>query len=244
MSGLSTKNVKTGGEGGLPKTIQPGNIVAKLHGIKLDQPHFMQEENGYFVILEIEGPKPADDFEGFFIDKDDESKGRYEGQVGRVKSIRWAYKDGTTKGGTAISRDNEIMKFVKNLCEALGCMEWWDAADEKHPTIESFVEAFSNDKAWGDTQLNLCVCGREYYNNEGYINYDLYLPKFSKTGVPFEAVGTENSRLIEFNENDHIEKAQPKEVDNFEGGEESAPEEGAATLPEGDASAASPEFEL
>ena len=242
MSGLSTKNVKTGGEGGLPKTIQPGNTTAKMHGIKLDQPPFMQAENGYFIILELEGPKPADDFEGFLVDKDNAEGPRFEGQVGRVKGSRWAFKDGTTKSGIAISRDEEIMKFIKNLCEALGCMDWWDAADEKHPTIEEFVEAFNTDAPFKGKEMKYCICGREYYNKEGYVNYDLYLPKFSKAGIPFEATDSKKNRILQFNAEEHIEKAEPKEVDNF-GGEEEEGTDPVLPSQEGGGDA-TPEFEL
>jgi hypothetical protein len=244
MSGLSTKDVKTGGEGGMPKTIQPGNTTAVMHGIKLDQPPFMVAENGYFVVLSLETPKPADDFVGFLLDKDNPTGGNYEGQVGRVKASRWAYKDGTTKGGAEISRDKEIMKFMKNLCEALDIMAWWDAADEKHPTIEAFIEAFNAEKAWEGKSINYCIAGREYYNKDGYVNHDLHLPKFSKAGIPFEAIDAPKGRILTFNEADHIEKAEPKEVENFEGEAETA--ENKDFLAEDDAPAAggTPEFEL
>ena len=240
---LSTKDVKTGGDGGLPKTIQPGNTPAIMHGIKLDQPAFMKAENGYFVVLSLETPKPADDFVGFLLDKDQPDGSHYAGQVGRVKASRWAYKDGTTKGGAVIERDNEIMKFVKNLCEALGIMDWWNKADKKYNTIEDFIEAFDADKAWEGKSMNYCICGREYFNKEGYINYDLYLPKFSKAGIPFEELDSKRNRILVFSAAEHIEKAEPKEVEGFAGdGEEAAAAED--FLPDDSGTSGTPEFEL
>lgn len=221
---LSTKDVKTGGGGGLPKTIQPGNITAEILEVRLDQPQFLQKKNEYFLLLELMGPKPSEDFEGFLIDKDNQDGPRYEGQVGRVKASRWSYRDGKTKSGIEISRDDEIMKFIKSLCEALGgkSQKWWDESDEKYETIEDLVESFNSDAPFKGVKLEFCIGGREYYNQDGYIAHDLHLPKFSKQGVPFEAVDTKNSRLLVFNEEDHVEKAEPKEVDNFEGDDDAA----------------------
>lgn len=215
---LSTKDVKTGGEGGLPKTIQPGNTSAEILEVRLDQPPFLQKEDGYFLILELMAPKPTDDFEGFLIDKDNPDGGRYEGPVGRVKYSRWAFRDGKTKSGVPIKRDDEIMKALKNLCEALGgaAQTWWDNSDEKYNTIEEMVEDFNESGAFKGISMNYCVCGRGYYNKEGYVNYDLYLPKFSKAGIPFEELKPKRSRLLEFDEEDHVETPEPQEVEEFE----------------------------
>lgn len=217
---LSTKDVKSG-EGGLPKTIQPGNTKATILGVSLNQPSFLKEKDGYFVVLELLGPKPAEDFEGFLIDKDNPDGPRYDGPVGRVKSSRWAYQDSTTKSGVAINRDNEIMKFIKNLCEEIGgkAKAWWEASDNKYNTIEELVEGFNSDAPFKGVSLEFCICGRGYHNAEGYVNYDLYLPKFSKQGIPFEAVGKAKSRLLVFNEDDHVEQPEAKEVEGFSGDE-------------------------
>lgn len=217
---LSTKDVKTG-EGGLPKTIKPGEVTAEILKVRLDQPAFLKKEDGYFIVLELMSPKPTDDFEGFLIDKDNPDGPRYEGPVGRVKSSRWSYRDGKTKGGVEISRDKEIMKFIKNLCEESGkkAMKWWNDSDEKYNTIEDFIEAFNNDAPFKGQQLNFCICGREYCNQEGFVNHDLYLPKFSKEGVPFEAISKAKKRLLSFNEEEHVEKAEPQEVEKFDNGQ-------------------------
>ena len=141
MGKLSTKNVKTEGAGGLSKTIVPGNVTCKINNVLLDQPPFLQQDNGYFLVLNLE-TEPIEGFEGFFINKDDESLGRHEGQVGRVKASTWAFKDGTTRAGSSISRDQEILKFMKNLCDQMGT-DWFIKADNKHETIEDFIDAFN-----------------------------------------------------------------------------------------------------
>jgi len=62
--------------------------------------------------------------------------------------------------------------------------------------------------------MNVCLGTREWENKEGYVNNDLYLPKMSKAGIPLEALGVENSRLITYNVNDknHYRPVVKKDV--------------------------------
>ncbi|BCV01489.1 MAG: hypothetical protein CM15mV42_1710 [uncultured marine virus] len=82
-------------------------------------------------------------------------------------------------------------------------------------TIEDFMvecnKLFSNSDFF-----NACVGGREWENKEGYVNYDLFLPRMSKDGIPLEAIGKENSRLLEFNKKDHVRELQNKSTSNTE----------------------------
>ena len=68
--------------------------------------------------------------------------------------------------------------------------------------------------------FDACVGGREWENKEGYVNYDLYLPRNSKDGVALETLEMENSRLYEFSKKDHVRELQNKKssptTDNFE----------------------------
>jgi len=84
--GLSTTDLGTGS--GMPKTIAPGNHVLKVNSIHLEEFTFI--DGAYHLMLNVETP-PIDDFEGFMIDKDDESKGHYAGQIGRVKASQYAF---------------------------------------------------------------------------------------------------------------------------------------------------------
>lgn len=206
-SKLNTKDIKTGG-GGLPKLLQPGNIMCKINGVELEA--FKFKPGGYHMILHLEGPDLGKEFEGFFIDKADESKGRHKGQVGQVKAGEWAFADGETKGGTVISRDAEILKFLKNLCTAFGVNEWLVAQNDKHDTIESLVAAFNKENPTGNKLIDFCICGKEYQSKGGYTNYELFLPKFVKGSAPF---GTKN--VIKFNEAEHIRKKKVEPVSEF-----------------------------
>lgn len=207
MSKLSTKDIPTGGTGGgVPKSIQPGNHTAKINKISVEKGY---KDDMLHVVMNLETTPMGDDFEGFFIDKDNESLGRHLGQVGRVKASDWAFADSTTKGGVAISRDREMLRFLANLCAALDCTKWLDAQDDKHDTIQSLYDQFEKDKPYAGKFLNWCIAGKEYKGKQNnYINFDLYLPKFTKTAAPFESVDVpeKDSKLIKFSVSDHIKK--------------------------------------
>lgn len=212
---LNTKDIKTGG--GTPKVLQPGNQLIKIHKVELED--FKFKPGGLHIIIHAEGKDQGEGFEGFHIDKNDQSQGRYKGQVGRVKAAEYAYADGVTKSGIEVKRDTDMLRIMKNLCVELGCLDWLEGQDGKHKTIESLFAAFNKDKPFKDQWLNVCLAGKEYLNKEGYMNYDLFFPKFAKVGYPFEMAGKDPSHVIKFNETEHIRKAKPAEnVQSFEGG--------------------------
>jgi hypothetical protein len=223
MSKLSTKNVKkTSNESYIPKLLEPGNVEAKINGIRLDQPDWLKKDDAYHVILDLEGRKPSDDFEGFLIDYNDPTKGNHTGQIARVKAGNWPYKDfhrpaENGKEELNIKRDDEILKFLLNLVEAIGpaAENWWDSVDNKYDTIQEFVEGFNNDKPFDGIFLNWCLAGRQYTKQNGYKAWDLFLPKFSRAGIPFESFNAVKKRLLTFDEKEHTEIQEPKDVEDF-----------------------------
>jgi len=221
---LSTKNLPTGG--GVPKTLTPGNKTAKITKVTLDE--FKFKPGAYHLILHLEGPDLGDAFEGFLIDKDDASKGRHKGQVGRVRMSEWAYADGETKSGIQVNRDVEILKSIKNLCEALGCMPWFHKQDDKHATIEDFVDKFNQDAPYKDVFLDWCLAAKEYATKQGYTNFDLYLPKFNKGMVPYEATELESGKLIQYDAAVHLKAIESKPVESF--GDDNTPPPASKTV--------------
>jgi hypothetical protein len=212
---ISTKNIPTGGGGGVPKVIQPGNVIAKILGVELEP--FKFKEGAEFLVLMLETEPIGGDFDGFAVDKDDPTGPKHKGQIARVKTNEYAYADSTTKTGINISKETEIVKILKNLCVALDCVSWLEEQDGKHATVKSLVEAFNIDQPFKDIYLNWCIAGKEYQGKTGYTNYDTFLPKFSKTGVPFEAVGVKASKLIAYNPTEHIRKKKTENVSSFSG---------------------------
>jgi hypothetical protein len=206
--GLSTTDLKEGGNG-LPKTIAPGNHTLKINSVHLDDFSFIP--GAKHLMLNVE-TAPIDGFEGFMIDKDNPDAGHYAGQIGRVKASQYAFADGKTKSGVEIQRDRSILVFIQNLCKALDCNDWFVSQDNKHDTIEEFVEAFNNDAPFKDKYIDMCVAGKEYEGKSGYTNYDMWLPKGSKDGYAYVAKG---GKVLTYNEIDHLKKLEVKPVESF-----------------------------
>jgi hypothetical protein len=211
---ISTKDIQ-GGEVKTQKTLSPGNHKITILNVKLNRPPYSTD--GYEVHLNVVGPDLGPGFEGFFIDKDNESLGRYKGQIGRVKSSKWIYETKSV-GEYNFNRDLEILKFIKQLCTALECEKWFDDQDNKHETIESFINQFNEDAPYKDKELYTCIAGRQYENKAGYKNWDLYFPKFSKMGIPFEKFNADltKSRVYKFNEDEHAIRLKEKDTKNDE----------------------------
>lgn len=207
--GLSTKDLATSGGGGLPKTISPGNHKLKINSIELEDFTFI--EGAKHLILRVE-TEPIEGFEGFFIDKDNESLGRYAGQIGKVKASMYAFADGTTKSGIKVERDKSLMITLKGLSNALGIAEWFEAQDNLHDTIDDFVIAFNKTAPFKDKYLEFCVAGKEYTDKKGYTNYDLNLPKSSGNKY---AYGATKDKVMTYDEATHLKKQVVTEVKNF-----------------------------
>ena len=200
---LNTKDMQVGA-GKVRPLIGPGNNVIKINSITFDQTPYDSE--AYNVMLHVETKPVGGDFEGFFRDKDNESAGRYEGQIGRVRMTPYPYKTTTLASGREIDRDQEVLKSMIFLSEVMNKRVELDTIEAN--TIEDFISSAS--KLLSGTYFNVCLGSREWENKEGYINNDLYLPKLSKEGVPAEQLDKENSRLLSFNEATHVRKVQKK----------------------------------
>ena len=207
--GLSTTDLGTGGSG-LPKTISPGNHVLKINHVELEDFKFI--DNAYHLLLHTE-TQPIEGFDGFLLDKEDESKGRHAGQIGKVKASQYAFADGVTKTGIKVERDRSILIFLQNLCKAFGINEWFTEQDGKHDTIEDFIDAFNISAPIKDKYLEFCIAGREYEGKSGYTNYDLWLPRGENRKYAFGE--TEEGKVITFDESKHLKKLETKEVKSF-----------------------------
>lgn len=213
---ISTKDIASESTGGgLPKTIKPGENVLKINSVGLKRFPFMEADGGYYFVLNVE-TKPIDDFEGFLKDQNDESLGRYEGQVGEIKTNRYFYKDGKTKSGIEVFRDEEILKQVRKISiVSTGNTKWLDSVDGKFETIEELVEAFNESGVFKGLYFKFTVAGKEYERKNGYTGYDLYLPKLTRETVAFELEDVITSKLLNFNESDHWIKLQSKPTESF-----------------------------
>jgi hypothetical protein len=206
---LSTTDL--GKEGtGLPKTISPGNHVLKINNIELEDFKFIP--GAFHLMLHVE-TAPIEGFEGFMVDKDDESKGRYAGQIGRVKASQYAFADGETKSGIKIQRDRSVLIFLRTLAHTLQLDDWFLQQDGKHETIEDFVKAFNKTADFREKYLEYCVAGKEYEGKTGYTNYDMWLPKAE--GKKYAYGEEDGGSVIRYDEAKHLKKLEVKEVKSF-----------------------------
>jgi hypothetical protein len=214
---ISTKNIDSGSGSGssVPKTLSPGVQMFKINSISLETVPYKQE--AYNIVLNVEGPDMGEDFEGFFIDKDNPTLGRYKGQVGKIRLTEYPLADGTTKTGIVIKRDSEILRQVDMLCKNLEMKEWLVAQDNLHDTIEDLVKALDKARPFANKFVRACVAGREYVNKQNYTNFDLYLPKWSKDGSAYELASVEEavSKVVKFNPDVHVKKAKTEAVASF-----------------------------
>jgi hypothetical protein len=225
---ISTKDTRPAG---ISKFLLPGNRIIKINNIYFDRKPWDSKLTGtaaYDIKLDCEGPDLGEDFEGLFIDKNNESLGRHKGQIGTIRASSYVFEDKELSTGDRIDRDATVVRFLKNLCEALNITEWIDAQDNKHETIEDLMLAFNEEKPFKDKFLSTCIAGKEYTNKSGYINYDLFFPKFTKGGVPFESEDVETglSRVYPYDESKYIIKEKVKEVSSFKAKQEASSEGG------------------
>jgi len=209
---LSTKDMSAG-SGKTRPVINVGNQKLKINSITFDQTPYDKE--AYNVVLHVESEPVGNGFEGFLLDPSDASGPRYKGQVGRIRLSPFPYKDTTLPSGREISRDTEVLKAMIFLSEALDKRDELDNIEAD--TVEEFMKS-ANSMLSGDTYINACVGGREWENREGYVNYDLFLPRNSKDGISLESLNVENSKLYEFSKKDHVKelKAKAQTTSSFE----------------------------
>lgn len=206
---LNTKEMSAN-VGKVKPVISVGNNVVKINSIVLSKTPYDEEACNIHLNVET---KPVDgDFVGFLKDPQDKDGERYKGQVGRVRISQYHFKDGfIEKSNTEISRDREILRSLVGLSEALGKRD--DLDNIQANTIEEYVELASKTLC-DDTYINVCVGGREWMNKDGYINYDLYLPKSTASAVAYESLDVEQSKLLQFDAEKHVRKYVEKKTES------------------------------
>jgi len=202
---LNTKDMSAG-SGRTKPVLDPGNHIVMINSITLDQTPY--DADSYNIHLHVETEPVGGDFEGFFKNYNDQSQGRYNGQIGRVRISPFPFKDTTLPSGREISRDQEILKHMITLAETLEMRDGLDSINAE--TIEDFMRE-CNDLMSGSKLINMCIGGREWENKEGYINNDLFLPRISKDGIAMEMLDKENSRLLKFDRAVHLRALVKKE---------------------------------
>jgi len=201
---FSTKNVSANR---VSPVIGPGNHKVKINSLSFDATPY--DPQAFNIILNVETEPVGGEFQGFLVDADNQNGPRYKGQVGRVRMSPYPYKDTTLPTGRKIVAADEMVKAIAFLADVTG------KRDEVDMIEANSLEQFSNacKQIFKNTEyINACIGGREWENNDGYVNVDLHLPRLSKTGLPLEAVGSTAGRLLTFNYDEHVRKLVKKEA--------------------------------
>lgn len=208
MGKIGTKDV-TVGSGKLPKNFIPGNHTAKIINMKFQETTFDDRRTGgkvtkAWVVMELETEPVGGDFEGWLIDKDDESKGRRLGQTGWVKSDAFGYED-KTYNGREYSIHKSTIQFLKGLeMEALGHTKFMDSIDGKYDTYDEICKAFLAESGIEGVFLNWCIGGKKEWDEKGeYPVYWMNLPKWSK-GSKLYAHPDKSDNLMQFHAQIHV----------------------------------------
>lgn len=212
---------KLGKKGGVSKTIKPGNVKARVYGISTSEATFKGVDK-LFLHLHLETEPIGPDFQGFLIDKDDESKGRFVGQIGNVKSSGFGYDDNRKdKDGNIITKEDSVIMFLDSLCNEAGSTWVKDVIEgRKFNSMEEFIKGFNKELPIKDVYLNWCIGGTQDTDENGYPKYWLNLPKFEK-GFRLFATDENKSTLLPYEKEEHLYvKEQPKNVNNFSGGDD------------------------
>ena len=212
---LSTGNINSS-NGNMPKTINPGLNNLKLNNLELQRFPYMEKDDAYYLVMHVE-TAPIENFEGFFLDPQNESLGRHEGQVGRVKENTWYYKTFTTKKGDVVDRDVLLLGAIKRICEGISpaCVKWFEKVDNKYETIEDFVEGFNEDCPFKDVYTNFVVAGKEYLKKNGRTGVDMFLPKAVGENVNMHP-NAENAKLLAYNAEEMFTRLEVENSDDFE----------------------------
>lgn len=201
---FSTKNVSANR---VSPVIGPGNHKVKINSLSFDPTPY--DPQAFNIMLNVETEPIGGEFQGFLVDADNQNGPRYQGQVGRVRMSPYPYKDTTLPTGRKIVAADEMVKAIAFLADVTGKRDEVDMIEAN--SLEQFANACK--QIFRNTEyINACIGGREWENNDGYVNVDLHLPRLSKAGLPLEAVGSTAGRLLTFNYDEHVRKLVKKEA--------------------------------
>jgi hypothetical protein len=207
MGKIGTKNVNVG-SGKLPKNFIVGNQTARIIGMSFQETTFKDRNTGSdvtkaWVVMDLETEAVGGEFEGWLIDKNDESKGRRSGQTGRVKSDPFGYED-KTYNGKDYSIHKSTIQFLKGVeLEATGATKFMDDIDGKYDTYDEICKAFAEESGVGKVFLNWCIGGKKEMGDDGYPVYWMNLPKWTK-GSKLYAHPDKSDNLLQYHAGAHL----------------------------------------
>lgn len=156
-------------EGGIPKSIQPGIVYARIVSGQL-KTSSKKDKKCLELFLETE---PIDNFEGWAVDRDNPEGPKFKGQVGRISATSW-----TDQFNENNLSKNEIMAKLTGIAQELGLRDQLNAVSAS--TIDEWVEKglkiIEGQYAWWFVKG-----AEEEYNGKTVIK--LSLPKYKYVSI-------------------------------------------------------------
>lgn len=195
----------------LSKTLLPGEHTCTINKISYKDGY---NPDSLVIQLELEGPDLSEHgFVGFARDKDNPAMGNYSGQVGKVGLSQWDFESKVISGKNGdfeVDRDSSIINELSKLSQACG------KQDELMEGLVNDVYEFVNkaDKVLSGSVLTFVIAGREWINNQGYSQYNLFLPRATKNQVAYG--NADDNNLMKFDKDKMIiSKVKAPLVDEF-----------------------------
>jgi hypothetical protein len=206
---ISTKGVK---KNHISKELKPGNVVAKINNLSIEQVKTPKDPKNpeYKIFIELESRPIGGDFVGFDKVFGDASKGQHLGQTKKIQFSNWPIRTSegiSKKTGKAykILASAKILEFVQKLLTIVGGDAWLEANDGKFDTWEQLLAGVVRSGLLKDKYFSWCIGATEGQNAAGYTVYYMWLPEKKDAAEPF---ALEGGLVTKFDANIHITKSK------------------------------------
>ena len=202
------------GNGG-SKVLEPGTHLCRIVDIKPSVPAY--DTSKIQLTFIVEGQPEGGSFIGAAIDKQDPSKGNYEGKMAFVKASSWDFQEWKKTTGEVIDADTNACNFLANLANSLGVLNDMkkDPSLAKEVDINTFASVAKKYICDPDLWAYYTIGGKqrwaEGFNNP---NYNMYFVKYENRK---NYVSLKEDGVVPFDEEKHIVKTEkPISVTNDE----------------------------
>ena len=209
MSGISTKGVK---KNFISKELKPGNVVAKINNLTIEQSKTPKDPKNpeYKIFIELESKPVGGDFVGFDKVFGDPSKGQHLGQTKKIQFSNWPIRTSegiSKKSGKAykIEASAKILEFLQKLLTEVGADTWLEDNDGKFNTWEQLFAGVIRSGLLKDKYFSWCIGATEAQNSKGYTVYYMWLPEKKDAAAPF---AIEGGLVTKFDPAVHISKSK------------------------------------
>ena len=201
------------------KIINPGTHILRILDIEFDIPSY--DPSALSLVFLCETQPVGGEFEGLDVDKNNPSKGKYQGQIGKIKSGRYPFseykfQDRTSGSEKVVERDPQIFNWLMKMATQLNIFDQIKNSGIQSSEITDYINKIK--PFFIGKWAMFTVAGQEYFT-EGYTsaNYRLFFPKpdYKKQLFPISALKDAEGKVIKllpFNEAEHIVPAKKEDA--------------------------------